>query len=307
MITIYHKTVKDTTPKVLENFKTGVWIDVIDPSDIELSRLANELSLEHDLLKDALDIYEVPRLEKEDGIVYVFTRVPYQDDNKRVLTIPMLVVLGTNFVLTLSREAVPAIDKLREAKVSFSTTQKTKLFLQIFSEINSAYTSFLTFISRRVRSLSSQIEQITNREISQFVSYEAVLNDFLGALIPTNSILNMLLSRKTIALYEGDVDLVEDLVLGSGQLIELAKSNLKNIVNIREAYATILTNNLNQVLKLLTSLTIILTVPMIISSFYGMNVTLPFADSPFAFVGIISITLGITLALLITFIRNRWL
>lgn len=307
MITIYHKTVKDTTPKVLENFKTGVWIDVIDPNDIELSRLANELSLEHDLLKDALDIYEVPRLEKEDGIVYVFTRVPYQDDNKRVLTIPMLVVLGTNFVLTLSREAVPAIDKLREAKVSFSTTQKTKLFLQIFSEINSAYTSFLTFISRRVRSLSSQIEQITNREISQFVSYEAVLNDFLGALIPTNSILNMLLSRKTIALYEGDVDLVEDLVLGSGQLIELAKSNLKNIVNIREAYATILTNNLNQVLKLLTSLTIILTVPMIISSFYGMNVTLPFADSPFAFVGIISITLGITLALLITFIRNRWL
>lgn len=306
MIKIYHRTLKDKEPKVLETLKTGVWVHVENPSDEEIKRLAEELNLDEGLLRDATDPYEVPRLEREDGIVYIYTRVPFQEGN-RVATAPLLIALTNGALITVCDRVLPIFDKFSDGRVKFTTTQKTKLFLQLFNEINNSYNSFLTTMSRRVRSTSVQIESITNKTIVQFVLFENILNDFLAALVPTNALLNTLLSGKTLKLYEEDHDLVEDIFLTNGQLIELGKANLKTIVNIREAYSTIMSNNLNQVVKLLTSLTILMTVPMIISSFYGMNVALPFAESPLAFFAILTATLMVTLVILFAFIRNRWL
>lgn len=103
------------------------------------------------------------------------------------------------------------------------------------------------------------------------------------------------------------MDTIEDLSLESGQLAQITKDTIRNMVNIREAYSTILTNNLNRVIKLFTSLTIILTLPTIVGTFYGMNVALPFAQNPYAFFGILGITIMLSLIALIIFIRNDWL
>jgi len=288
----------------------GSWIYAEDPSEEELESLSKDFALDFGLLKDAIDPYEVPRLEIDNNKCYVFTRAPHQPE-KRVSTAPFLTAIGENFVITVSKEPLSFFKKFIESQLPFATTQKTKFFLQIFSEITSAYNHQLTNISRNVRGVGVQLENIGNKEIVQFITFESILNDFLAALIPANAVLNNLLSGssagKTLELYEEDKELIEDLFLGNNQLIELCKANLKTITNIREACATIMTNNLNRVIKLLTALTIIITVPTTIINFYSMNVALPFARSPLAFWFIITVTLAIASVLLGIFIKKKWL
>lgn len=310
MIKFYYKTIRDQKASILDEFKVGSWIYVESPDEKEINYLSQSFGLDPGLIGDAVDPYEVPRLEIDSGIVHVFTRLPFKDGNK-ITTNPILIVLGETFVLTAAPKPLPFMEKFISGKINFNTTQKIKLMLQIFSEITSAYNHFLTEIGRDVRSYVVDIERVTNKNIVQFVLFEAVLNDFLAALVPTNTILNNLLSAnfsvKALELYEEDRDLIQDLFLGGGQLIELCKATLKTIVNIRDAYSTIMTNNLNRVIKLFTALTILLTIPMIVSSFYGMNITLPFERHPLAFFGIVLATIVAVGAVLAIFIKKRWL
>jgi magnesium transporter len=307
MMKIYQKTIRDKRFKKLKNFRVGSWVIVENASEADLLEAAAKLGLKESLLRDAIDFNEVPRLEVEnDGSTYLFTQVPY-GEGINAYTSPMLIAITNNCLATVSQRDLPFKIGEFNKKFNFTTTQKVKLLLQILTEINSAYNSSITNINRKVRSLGVHLEKVTNRDIAQFVSYETVLNDFLSNLIPMNSALEKLLSGKVLKLYEEDKELMEDLVLASGQLIGSVKVNLKTIVNIREAYTTIVTNNLNRVIKLLTSLTIILTIPTMIASFYGMNVSLPGASSPDAFFWILAGTGLILIVLLILFIKNRWL
>lgn len=306
MITIFQKSVRDNKVKKVNSFKVGTWVHVENPNDSEIKKLVEEHKLEHGHIKDALDPFEVPRLELEGKVAYIFTRLAQEEEGVATTT-PFLVVIKDNALITISSRPLPFIKRFVESKIKFTTTQKTKLFLQIFSQINAAYNSQLTLINRQVRSTSVNLEDIDNKTIIKFVRYENILNDFLSALVPTNSILKNLLQGKTFQLYEDDKDLIEDLMLANEQLTELCRSNLKNIVNIRESYSTIMTNNLNRVIKMLTSITIVLTIPMIITGLYGMNVALPFSDNAWAFWIIILFT-GITTATLLAFLnKNRWL
>lgn len=306
MIKIYHKNIKENRLKILNKFKVGSWVYAENPSEEELKYLSKSFHLEKGLLKDALDPNEVPRMEVEKSTTYIFTRIPYSESGK-VSTMPVLVALGKDFLITVSQGPLPLLEKFIKGEVDFYTTQKTKLFLQIFSEINASYNVFLNNINRRVRAMSIKLEKISNKDIVQFVTFEGNINDFLGALVPTHTILKNILSGKFLKLYEKDEDLTEDLFLANGQFIESCRTILKTIVNVREAYSTIITNNLNRVIKLLTALTIILTVPTIIASFYGMNVRLPFADNPLAFFGILGVAVLISVFLLAIFVKNRWL
>ncbi|KXK10525.1 MAG: Zinc transport protein ZntB [Microgenomates bacterium OLB23] len=131
----------------------------------------------------------------------------------------------------------------------------------------------------------------------RFVELEGTLNDFRPALVRTNNILESLTSGRHLTFRENDRDLIEDIVLSNRQLIEQTDDSIRTIKNVREAYTTIMTNNLNQVIKLLTSLTVIFTIPTMIASLYGMNVSLPLGDHPLAFlfvIGIIATVTGIT-------------
>ncbi len=305
MIKIYQKTVKDNKLKTLKDFKPGSWIYVEDPTEEEIKRLTDKASLNSGLLKDAIDPYEVPRIEIEDNIVYIFTRVPYNEGNKTV-TVPILIAASDSFLVTISQKSIPFFRKFVNQELDFYTTQKAKMVLQILSKINTLYSLFITDITRKVRKVSVQLEKIENKDVVQFVVFENALNDFMGALVPISTLLDGLLSGRYLRLFDEDEELIEDLSLSIKQLIELCKSSLKNIVNIRESHSTIMTNNLNQVMKLLTSLTVILTIPTIISSIYGMNINLPFARSPLAFFWVMGTILIISFIVLIIFLKKRW-
>ncbi len=306
MIKFYQRTIKDSKVKELRKFSIGSWVYVENPSEKELVRLSAQLDLDEYLLKDAIDPNEVPRVEIEEGITYVFTRVPYQEDD-RITTAPLLVGIAPDFIFTVCRKRLDFWYKFLDLYVEFYTTQKSKFFTQIFSEINQMYAAALTNISRQMRGISVRVDKIRNEDILQFVIFEEVLNDFMAALVPTNALLNNILSGKFFKLYEEDQDLIENLFLGNSQLIEMCKSNLKTIVNVREAYSTIMSNNLNRIIKFFTSLTIVLTIPTIIASFYGMNVRLPYSESPLTFMGITVFTIIVCLVVLVIFIKKDWL
>lgn len=309
MVEILYRNLRSRELEKPQSFKKGSWLHVESPSDRDRHFLTHKFGLDEGLLRDAEDINEVPRMEVEDGITYIYTRFPYGDTDQ-IQTAPILLAFDDSFVLTLSSQSFAAIDKFLSGKVPFYTTQRTKLLLQIFMQINSSYVSNLNAISRRVRAVGSQLggESISNRDIVQLVKYENVLNDFLGSLIPTNNILQNLLSGKSaLPLYDDDRDLIEDLLLSNGQLVEMIKSNLRTIVNIRESYSTIMTNNLNQIVKVLTSLTIIFTIPTMVASIYGMNVPLPFQNNHWSFFAIIGGVILISLITVYVFLKKRWL
>lgn len=306
MIIFYQKTVPDQKLKILKSFKKESWIYVEEPSPEEIKHLAKTYQLELGHLKDALDMFEAPRLEIEPQATYIFTRAPILEAN-RITTMPVSIIISENFILTISAKELPLLKKFTTGQLDFSTTQKIKLFLKIFSQINTSYNSFLTSINREVRSTGRNLSDISNKDIEQFVVFEIALNDFLSDLIPIGTILKKLLSGKILLLAEDDKDLTEDLLLNNGQLIEICKTNLKSIENIRESYSTIMTNNLNRVIKILTAITVVLTLPVIITSLYGMNVPLPLSHSPFAFYIILGFTITATLALLGFLHKNHWL
>ena len=306
MIKIYQKKISDTEVKEISDFRPGSWIRIQNANEEEIAVLEKDFKLDLNILKDALDPYEAPRIEIEDGIIYIFTRVA-QKTGERITTAPLLIVVGSNFVLTLSKEESQILNKFMGKDLSFATTQKTQLLLRILSEIMKSYNIFLTSINRNVREASGRVGKINEKVIMNFVGFEEELNDFLSALTHTSPVLQNILGGKLIKLYEQDGELMEDLILSANQLIGLCQSTLKNIVNIREAYSTIVTNDLNRVIKLFTSLTVILTIPTIIASLYGMNVKLPLAGNPEAF-WIISLAIVVIVSVILyIFSRNRWL
>jgi len=306
MLKIYHKKIKDKEIKELDNFVIGSWVRVDSPTTEDIAFLKDKLSLDEDLLKDSLDPYEVPRLESEEGRVYIFARIPNREEDGKIVTVPILIIIGPNFVATVCARELKFLNNFVSSETDFSTTQKTKLVLQIFSAINHEYSRFFTEVSRKIRGISVKLESIKNSDIAQFVTFEEVLTNFINSLSPTNSSLKTILSGKILDLYEEDEDLVENLLLGNDQLISTCEVNLKNITNIREAYSTIMTNNLNQSIRLLTIITALVAIPTLVTSFYGMNLRLPFEDFPEAYLYVMGMALAISGGILLVFIKKRW-
>lgn len=307
MLTSLYRSLREEQLIETKEAQVQSWIFVTSPSDQELIDLARNHHLEIGHLRDALDPLEVPRLEIEGSIVYLFTRLPLRDGASA--TSPYLIIHTDEHLISITEKPIPFLSAWIEQSKVIVTTQKTKLILQILSQINHAYVTQMNAISKQIRSIGAQLSDadIKNRNIVQLVSLERILQDFVSSLVPMNSILGQLMLGKHLKFYDEDKDLIEDLVHSTGQLIELARSHLKTIVSLREASSTIMTNNLNRIIKLLTSLTVILMFPNLVTGLYGMNVAMPYADSPFAFVGILIFILTMTICLFILFAKNRWL
>ncbi|MFO0764710.1 MAG: magnesium transporter CorA family protein [Patescibacteria group bacterium] len=307
MFASYFRSLREQELVELDEPKTGAWVRVENPDKKELSALINDFELVEGHLNDALDPLEVPRLEVEGEIVYLFTRIPVKDD--AAATTPILIAYTPANLITVCSRRLNVVDQWLSREPEITTTQKTKLILQILQQINASFVMQINGTSRQIRGIGQQLltGEIGNKEITQLVTYEGILQDFMSSLLPTNAILTQLLSGRVIKFFEEDKELIEDLVLNTNQLVELCRSNLKTIVSLREASTTIMTNNLNRVIKLLTSLTVILMIPNLVTGLYGMNVHIPFSDHPLAFFGVLALIITSTIFTFYVFLRNRWL
>ncbi len=284
--------------------KKGAWICYVNPTDVELADACTTYNLDFSIVTDALDPYEAPRVEIEEGVKYIFVRFPVKRPSNTD-TETALVVINEDYFMTFSRLEVPVMTHFDAMKTS--STQKTKMFIEYLAAINQEFGKQIQGISKQIRAASSNIEKIDNKEIVRFVEFERILSDFLAALVPMNMVFERILYGKMLRLYEQDEDLVQDLSLSTEQLIESCKSNMRYLVNIRESYSTILSNNLNRTMKILTSVTVLLTIPTIIFSFFGMNVDLLFVNESWALLFIIGLTIFIMVFVVSVFSKSKLL
>jgi magnesium transporter len=307
MITHYFKTLKDSELKTLESVRTGVWTHAVAPTDDELEVLIGEYGLDEAIVVDIKDFFEVPRMEKSGSATYFFTRYPFDEKDEDIDTAPLLIVVGESFVLTISQREVSQFEAFISGKKEIQTTQKAKFFIQIMDALTKSYEHELIHLRKAVHGNRSRLRKIGNREIEKLVNYEHELNDMIASVVPTNAWLQKVTGGNYIQLFNEDVELMEDLMIANSQLIDSARLVLKTIQNIRTATESILTNRLNTTMKTLTILTIILTIPTVIASLYGMNVSLPLAGNPMAFWMILVVIIGMVTGVVIFFKKSELL
>jgi len=307
MITYYFRTVKDDVLKQITDLRNGVWIHAVNASDGELGELWDKLGLSEALLEDAQDFFEVPRMEKVDGVTYFFTRYPFNEVTEDIDTAPLLIVIGETYVLTVTQRDIPQFEPFLTGAKVVHTTQKTKLFLLLMKSIMGSFERQLVNLRRSVHKDRVKLRKIGNQEIVRFVNYEHKLNDMVAAVLPTNVALQQVMNGNYIPVFEDDKEMLEDLRIDNTQIVESARALLKTIQNVRNSAEAILTHTLNNRIKTLTVMTILLTIPTIISSMYGMNIPLPFAKNPYALLFVLVLVLGVVGIALGYFKKNDWL
>lgn len=307
MVTHYYRTLKDKELKVLDVPRNGTWTHVVAPSEAEVAALVELYHLDEAILEDAQDFFEVPRMEKSGGATYFFTRYPYDERDEDIDTAPLLLVVGETFVLTLALREVPQFRRFAEGKTPILTTQKTKLFIQLMETIVTAFEGELVRLRRVVHRDRIKLRNIGPREIQRLVNYENELNNLLAAIVPTNTWLHQVTSTRVLHTYEEDKEMLEDLVIATGQLIDSSRAVLKTIQTARNASEAIMTSKLNKTIQTLTVITIILTLPTIVASLYGMNVPLPGMESAVAFPLILLAIGALVAGAFLLFKKNGWL
>lgn len=294
-------------PKITkrEQLQPGSWVRAEKPSEEDLETLI-ELGLDADILHDAVDPHEVPRIESEGEWIYYITRLPDTDDDFNDFTTPILFALGSQYLVTVSRDSLGRLWQPFIDKVAASTTQQTKLFMLMMEAVTRQYQSRVASINRQMRALTGNITNLNPKDISTLVEYERKLNDYLDALIPANTALEKLLSGKLLKLYEDDKELVEDLSVDLEQLIARCKSLLRTITNVRDSYRAVMDTRLNETIRLLTVITLALTIPTALAGLYGMNVDLPGNESsPHMFWAIVAASVLSAGALSYYFLKKR--
>ncbi len=306
MITYYFRTIKDTELKKLDAVRTGVWVHVESPTAEEIKKVQAEFGLDEDIMEDAEDFFEVPRLEKSEGCTYFFARYPFREAKEDSETAPLLIIMGESFVISLALRPVPFLEPFLSGKEAVVTTQKARLFIMMVEALTKSYDTELVKLRKAVQRERVRLTKIGMRGIERLVQYETRLNSMVDALIPTNAWLQQVPKGNYMQLFADDIDDMEDIIIANNQVVEQARSILKTIQNMRGGIEAIMTSRLNNSLSILTVLTILLTVPLVIASLYGMNISLPFQDSPYAFLYILGANAVILTLLGWFFHRKGW-
>lgn len=309
MITYYFRATEGADLETKSEAISGAWTHVIAPTSEELDALVAQFGLDETIVADIKDNFEVPRFEQEASISYFYTRYLNNDTNSDIDTdtSPILIILGSTFIITIANQEVPFLKPFMSGKKDAQTTHRTGLFLAIMSALVTNYGRYLNTVRKSVQRDVARVRTIRARDIQRLVLFEQELNEILAALLPTNSWLHQLTHGNHIQMFSEDRELLEDLLIASSQLVDSAKTILKTIQNIRSASEAFLTQKLNSTIRMLTAFTIILTIPMLIASLFGMNVPVPMQDNPFGFwiiAGIIVVVVGLTIHF---FMKNRWI
>lgn len=290
MLTFY-KTVGNGLEELAE-LEPGCWISAIAPTEAEISMLEDDLGIDRDFLRSALDEEESSRIESDEGQTLIVLDYPVaekSDDNDEktfsYYTLPMGIILTDSYVITVSLKENAIIDDFAKGVVKNVKTQfKTQFIFCILLRIAAKYLQFLKQIDKIFNYVQKQLHRsMKNKALIQLLGLEKSLVYFSTSLKSTESVLEKLLRGRIIKLYDEDQELLEDVLVEVKQAIEMSNIYSNILSNTMDAYANVISNNLNQTMKVLTVITIILELPNMVFSFYGMNTdNLPFPNTWFA-------------------------
>ena len=309
MLKIYNTDLETNKIEEIQEFKKGSWINLVNPSEEEIKDVCESINIQDDFIRDALDNEEKARIDREendDTILFVID-VPIiekGEENDIYTTMPLgMIIVRDDFFITVSLKKNKVIEDFEKRKVKyFQTYKKSRFILQILYLNSSYYLTFLKQINKETEIAEYILKNsMKNKELLKLLSIEKGLVYFTTSLKSNEIVMEKTMKGKIIKLYEEDEDILEDAITENRQAIEMAKIYSDILNGTMDAYASIISNNLNGVMKFLTSITIVLAVPTMMSSFWGMNVELPFQHNPFGFV------IMLIVAIILTLIVTWWL
>ena len=297
MINYYLRRIKDTSIQTISKFTKGCWINVVDPSKEELEELVTNYGLELDLLKDGLDNNEIPRFDDEDKAHYIYVKTISK--NNELIT--LLIIIGEEFILTLSNYETKLETELLKTKHKFYTTQKNKTLIYWLLTNNAMLEHFVAFETKTVNQ-KRYIDNIKESDLDSLLNHEEILNKMTSAYTYILHVYHKLTKR--INFYEDDKDLISDLIIDSEEAQNICLSSVKSISNIRNHYTLVLSNKLNKNIRILTIFTILVSLSTAVSGIFGMNVVLPFQTHPLALFGILGLIIILTIVFLV-FLKKK--
>lgn len=294
MKTIY-KTNEYDKLEIIDQFENGIWVNLVDPSMEEIKETAEALSIDPQDIMSALDLEERAHLDTADNYTLIIVDVPYKDKDggfNGYGTIPLEIILGDDYILTVCSMPLQLLEQFCHNKVKkFFTYKKTRFILQILYKNASYYLQYLRSIDRASELISHKLHQSTkNKELIQLLDLDKSLVYFSTALRSNEMVLEKMMRLDSIKQYPDDRDLLEDVIVENKQAIEMANIYSSILSGTMNAFASVISNNLNSAMKTLTTLTILLSIPTMIFSFYGMNVTLPGQNYPLAVWGVLGLS-----------------
>ena len=302
MLTI-HKTLNGKMTQV-DVAEDGSWINLINPNEDELRTVTSLLDVDPAFLRAALDEEETSRVDSEDGqtLIIVDTPAMEQDETGVVYsTLPLGIIVTESHIITVCLKETSVVRDLQDGMVKdIRTQQKTRFILNILLLVAKRFLKYLRQIDKTYKHMERQLYKTQrNKELIQLLDLEKSLVYFNTALKADEVTLEKILRGRIVTLYEEDHDLLEDVLIEIRQAIEMAQIYSSIISSMMDAFSSVISNNLNVIMKVLTSITILLTIPNIVFGFYGMNVSgLPF-DQFFWVPILISIAIIVVVALVL--------
>lgn len=305
MIDLYFKTLKSGYIKKITDLRKGCWVNISNANNDDIEKIAKDIDFDRQDLIDSLDLYEIPRLERINRALLLFLRLPANEING-LYTQPVTIVLNAPYFVTISLNQPEIITSFIKQDPNFATTQQSKLLLRLLERIMRSYTFSIKQVNDKMLAQKKELNQVDTGDIKFLIEIEEVLNQYLSALVPMEEMLKRLLGSDYIKQYDQDKDLFEDVLHSVTQSVMVCKTNLKSIVSLRDSYQILFSNKLNRTIQVLTFLTIILTIPTIIGSFFGMNVVLPLSNHPQAFPIIMFIAFALSGIFAFILYKKKW-
>lgn len=293
----------------LDEPQNGCWVSMIAPTEKELQGISARYNLDMDVLRAALDADERSRIDADEGYTMVLVNIPTveeQSDKELYSTVPVSILIVPDAIITVCSEDSPVLGTFVRGRVKgFRTQMKSRFILQLLYQIDTLYLQYLRNVDKKSEEVEAQLHKSTqNRELIELLKLEKSLVYFTTALRSNEAVLEKLLRTELIKKYPEDADLLEDVIVENKQAIEMANIYSGILSGMMDAFASVISNNLNIVMKVLAIVTIVMAIPTMIFSAYGMNVNsagMPFAQSPLGFVTIIGIAAAISVVATLVF------
>lgn len=300
MIQIY-KSIGEDNPslKMLNNIEQGCWINLIAPSDEELILISKKTNVPLSYLKAPLDDEETSRIDSEDNCLLVIVDIPFtemEDNSLTYDTYPLGIIHTEKQIITVClKNSRILTDFINDKVKSFFTFKKSRFILQILNKVSSSYLLYLRQIDKKSLMIEKRLHKsMKNRELIQLHSLEKSLVYFSTSLKANEITLEKMLKLDIIQKYSDDKDVLEDVIIENKQAIEMTEIYSNILASTMDFFASVISNNLNIVMKVLASVTILMAIPTLIGGIWGMNFAkMPLINNPYGF----EITLVITLAL----------
>lgn len=308
MLAIYKSTEEGLVQ--IDEATHGCWINVTDPTPEEITQL-KEWGVETELMTSALDLDELARTERDEGYILILLRIPYfQGTGADIpyITIPLGIILTDRFVVTVCKFENAITRSLCNGKYrGLKTGKRYRFALFLFLETATRYLFHVREINKTVEQLEDQLQQSTrNREVLEILKYQKSLVYYTTGLRSNQVVMERLHRTQVFNQYEEDRDLLEDVITENQQALEMTNIASDILSQMMDAFASIISNNLNTVMKVLAALTIIINIPAIVAAFYGMNVPLPGGNHPWMLLFIIIFSMALTGIAAYIFYKKDW-